>query len=282
MPERVAMAGAHAADAMAHVDAIDAARALHRPVMHREDHALRPGAAARPRRATACAGAARSARTRRRKNPRPAATAAPWPAAERRARRRRPGAGNCSRRAVLQQQRRRPGLAGLVAALEEIRVVLRIATRDAHRLVPAIGDLGEPRIERGAQLRDQIGQRIGEIFVFAAAEAVPRHDDAAAEQLVLRIAPGERRAFLRGQQRTGQRRSPACRDSDAIAGQSRASRRARLCAGGDRIRRPLLLPWTWLSLLASRPCSPDIWQLRRSGAQPEFRPARPFDIGEPA
>ena len=96
--ERVAMAVADAAHAVAHVDAIDAARALHRPVMHRKDHGLALAQAARPRRATACAGAARSARTRRRRNRRPAATAAPWPAAERRARRRGPGAGNCSRR----------------------------------------------------------------------------------------------------------------------------------------------------------------------------------------
>src|SRR5437764_4434401 len=36
--ERVAMTFADAADPVAHVDAIDAARALHRPVMHGEDH----------------------------------------------------------------------------------------------------------------------------------------------------------------------------------------------------------------------------------------------------
>src|SRR5262245_43424680 len=36
----VALARAQAADAVAHGDAIDAARALHRPVMHRKDHAL--------------------------------------------------------------------------------------------------------------------------------------------------------------------------------------------------------------------------------------------------
>ena len=95
--QRVAPAVADAADAVAHVDAIDAARALHRPVMHRKDHRFALAAAARPRRATACADAARSARTRRRKNPRPAATAAPWPAAETHARRKGPGAGNCSR-----------------------------------------------------------------------------------------------------------------------------------------------------------------------------------------
>ena len=58
----------------------------------------------------------------------------------------------------------------------------------------------EPRIERGAQLRDQVGQRIGEIFVFAAAEAVAPHHDAAAEMLVVRIERRQRGAFVRRQQ----------------------------------------------------------------------------------
>jgi hypothetical protein len=42
--------------------------------------------------------------------------------------------------AVLQQERRRPRLPGLVAAREEGRVLFRIAHGDAHRLVPAVGD----------------------------------------------------------------------------------------------------------------------------------------------
>ena len=58
--------GAHAAHAVAQVHAIDAARALHRAVVDREDHRVALARAAPPRRATACAGAARSARTRRR------------------------------------------------------------------------------------------------------------------------------------------------------------------------------------------------------------------------
>ncbi len=46
------------------------------------------------------------------------------------------------------------------------------------------------------------GQRIGEILVLAAAEAVPRHDHPAAERRVVRIERGERLAFVRRQQRT--------------------------------------------------------------------------------
>ena len=55
--------------------------------------------------------------------------------------------------AVLQEQRRRPRLPGRMAALEERRVLARIAHVDAHRLVPAVGDRRKPRIERGAQRR---------------------------------------------------------------------------------------------------------------------------------
>src|SRR3954469_22415689 len=41
---------------------------------------------------------------------------------------------------VLQQQRRRPRLPGLMAALQERRVFGGVADVDPHRLVPAIGD----------------------------------------------------------------------------------------------------------------------------------------------
>ena len=75
-----------------------------------------------------------------------------------------------------------------------------IADIDAHRLVPAIGDTVQPRIEGRAQLRDQIGQRIGKIFVFAAPKAVAAHHDAAAEVCVVGIERSERSAFIRRQQ----------------------------------------------------------------------------------
>ncbi|MGY3360541.1 hypothetical protein ACVWZK_007204 [Bradyrhizobium sp. GM0.4] len=55
-------------------------------------------------------------------------------------------------------------------------------------------------VERRAQLRDQIGQRIGEIFVFAAAKAVAAHDDTAAEVGVVGIERGDGAALLRREQ----------------------------------------------------------------------------------
>src|SRR5262245_7643628 len=82
---------------------------------------------------------------------------------------------------VSQQQRRRPRLPRLMAAAEERLVRVREARRDLHRLMPAIGDRRQPRVERGAQVRDDRRQGIAEILVLAAPETVARHDDAAAE-----------------------------------------------------------------------------------------------------
>ncbi len=55
------------------------------------------------------------------------------------------------------------------------------AAFEPHAGVPAIGDPGERGIEPRPQRLHRIGQRIGEIAIFAAAEAVPRHDHLAAE-----------------------------------------------------------------------------------------------------
>ncbi|MGY4230972.1 hypothetical protein ACVMIH_008333 [Bradyrhizobium sp. USDA 4503] len=102
--------------------------------------------------------------------------------------------------AILQQQRRRPRLFGVMAALQERRMRRRISDIDPHRLVPTIGCRGQPRIERRPQLRDQVRQRIGEILVLAAAEAVTAHHDPAAELAVVGIQRGDGIAFLRRQQ----------------------------------------------------------------------------------
>lgn len=47
---------------------------------------------------------------------------------------------------VPEQKRRRSDLAGVMATLNEIPVLLRIADIDAHRVVPAIGDRDKPSI----------------------------------------------------------------------------------------------------------------------------------------
>src|SRR5215210_912996 len=108
-------------------------------------------------------------------------------------------------RPILEQQRRRPCLSRRMAALEIVGVVCRIALLQSHLLVPAVRHLGELRIERGAQRRNCLQQRVDEVLVFPTAEAVPRHDHAAAVEEVFVIARGQCGAFVWTQQRPGGR-----------------------------------------------------------------------------
>ena len=76
--------------------------------------------------------------------------------------------------AILQQQRRRPRLPGIVAAFQERLMAIGIARCRSPSSRSSDWRPVKPRVELGAQLRDQVGQRIGEILVLAAAEAVAR------------------------------------------------------------------------------------------------------------
>src|SRR5215475_2972447 len=89
--------------------------------------------------------------------------------------------------AIVQEERRWPGLAGAVTPLKKYRMLSRIAHVDAQSLVPAICDVGQRRIQRIAQAGDHCGQRIGKVLVLAASETVTRHHNTAAKQLVLGI-----------------------------------------------------------------------------------------------
>ncbi len=97
---------------------------------------------------------------------------------------------------VLEKQRRGTLLAGLMAPSDEGIVSIGIAGLNSHRLVPVVRQRVELRIQFGSQLLDQAGQGIREVFVFAAAEPVPAHDDSAAEAAVVRIPLRDQRAFL--------------------------------------------------------------------------------------
>src|SRR5437879_8298028 len=87
-------------------------------------------------------------------------------------------------RPVLQQERSRSPLAGSMAAFEELGMRLWETCVHTHTLVPLIGDRSKLRINRSAQILNQWRQRIGEIAIFTLPEAVPSHDDAAAECFV--------------------------------------------------------------------------------------------------
>jgi hypothetical protein len=67
-----------------------------------------------------------------------------------------------------------------MAKLKERLMRGRVTQFDTHALVPSVRKRGEARIERGAEILCQLWKRIGEIFVFTFAKAVPRHDDISA------------------------------------------------------------------------------------------------------
>ena len=88
--------------------------------------------------------------------------------------------------AIAEQKRCRPGLSGIMAAGEEGGMLFRVTHVEFHRRVPAVGDVGQRRVEPCPQVRDDIRQGIVEIFVFAFAKAVAAHDYVAAEVIVVR------------------------------------------------------------------------------------------------
>jgi hypothetical protein len=64
----------------------------------------------------------------------------------------------------------------------------------------ALATSDQPGVERGAQPRDDVRQRVAEILVFALAEAVALHHHAAAEMARVGIQAGDGFAFLCVQQ----------------------------------------------------------------------------------
>src|SRR5688572_11345272 len=84
-------------------------------------------------------------------------------------------------RSILQQKWRRFDLPGLMTTLDEVRVAVWITHGNAHGGVPAVGNGDEMRVEDRPEFRNEIGQGIAKVFVLAASEPMPCHDDAAAE-----------------------------------------------------------------------------------------------------
>ena len=89
-----------------------------------------------------------------------------------------------------------------MTAFEEVRVIFRIANVTAHLCIPPVGDGHKLRVESRAEDRHRIRKRITEVFVFAAAETMPAHHDAAAKDGIIRVQSCERLAFLGGKQRS--------------------------------------------------------------------------------
>src|SRR6202042_3657036 len=83
---------------------------------------------------------------------------------------------------VAEDERGRPRLAGLAAALQQRLVREREGGRvSAQAFAPAVGHRRQVGVERGAQLGDELGQGVVEVAVAAVAEAVARHLDGRAK-----------------------------------------------------------------------------------------------------
>src|SRR5262245_25879784 len=95
---------------------------------------------------------------------------------------------------VLEEQRCGPRLPGPMTSIEIRSESARIAGSVPERLVPAVRDFGEMRVERRPQALDDVGQGIGEIPVLALSEAMACHDDPTAKPLVDLIEPRQPRA----------------------------------------------------------------------------------------
>src|SRR5579883_595686 len=199
--EGEAPARADAAHPVAEIDAVEAARAAHGAVMHREDHRL----ALRERHHLGA-----------RLHARPLLDEEELAAGELRA--------GCAQKQgelqgedqgavevlvqavvvpgpVFEEKRRRLGLPGGVAFGEIGRETRRKAPLLAQGRAPAIGDGREARIERAAQGFDGAWQGIAQIFVLAAAEAVALHHHTAAETIFGLVESGELATYLRVEKR---------------------------------------------------------------------------------
>jgi len=90
----------------------------------------------------------------------------------------------------MKQEWRRLGLSGLMATLNEFHMLLWIAHLDAHCAVPTVGNRYEIGVDNRLEARNDIGQRVAEVFILSAPETMSSHYDAAAEDLVVGVQPG--------------------------------------------------------------------------------------------
>jgi hypothetical protein len=92
----------------------------------------------------------------------------------------------------LQEERRRLGLPGAVAAVQKCGVFMWIVRVNVHDRIPAIREARQSWIQCGAEVRDQLRKWTGKVFILAASKAVSCHYDPAAKPLVCGIDRGQR------------------------------------------------------------------------------------------
>src|SRR5215470_2182076 len=90
-------------------------------------------------------------------------------------------------RLILQQQWSWLRLSSFVTALNEVGVLLGKTHMNSQRLIPPVRDRYEMRISRRSQFCDQLRQRIFEILVLTASEAMACHYHSTAKETVFCI-----------------------------------------------------------------------------------------------
>jgi hypothetical protein len=96
-----------------------------------------------------------------------------------------------------------------VTAAQEARERRLEARRIAEPLLPRVRDPRERRVEHFAELLHARGQRVREIAVLAAAEAVRVHRDRLAERRVARVERAQALAIARAEHARDARKAPA-------------------------------------------------------------------------
>ena len=104
--------------------------------------------------------------------------------------------------AVLEGQRCRFVLPGVVTALKEFGVVFRIAGLNSHPGVPFVCQRRQLRVQGRTKIRDYRWKRVAEVLVFSASKTMAGHYYAAAENIVPRIERSKGGAFF-GRQEFG-------------------------------------------------------------------------------
>src|SRR6267142_5666398 len=88
---------------------------------------------------------------------------------------------------VPEQKRCWSDLAGFMAPRDKLGMLCRITNINSHRLVPSIGDRNKMRIDGRPEPLDKVRQRIAEVLVFTAPEAMAYHHNTTAEDVVFRV-----------------------------------------------------------------------------------------------
>ena len=134
-------------------------------------------------------------------------------------------------RPVLEQKRCRSDLPGCMATSQKIG--MRLADTARRCPVPhSIDWQSAPAAGRTPSAgRQQLGQRIREVLVFAAPITMPRHDDTTAKAVLVTIQPGHRPAFVRETAGARARRRLARREPVKTPSQSSPSIRSAMHAG---------------------------------------------------